>query len=741
MVNSKKDEFGGDGKINGSVHENQTDNEVVDESSVRVSTREGENTDVYESSRVSQGISRSSGIVNGLAERLSSILRNEGDGDLLLQQSDRENNVFLQWLQALDLQVIGACRTDERLKPLLKLKVSSGVAEDRLVAHLSQHFEVPEVGMLARCLCIPLVSVRVGKVIKQGTHLCPTAARGRLNLTLLPSSDLRISFVGEDGCTERLATLSSYSESSAVEIEEIPADKSGRSFLVKFPCGKVSYFWCSEQSIPFGFELLAKMKDLLNRKPSLAQLSGVSESRLDCFANHLRAYVLGSVVSNIQANPTASSVSSLDSASDSSQWDSNNQFSSPMSKSSRYRQIGGQAVKPHSLCQGSLSPRSNPFKDGLPRSSTVRSGSREKFRRRGDSHCSISGVDGLLVTSTSMAELFNTSQIGHNKLPETNWSRTLFPFSFLEPLGNNVFPTSNLPSQILSFPQVPRTGSLVSPYYCWCPPCTSNLQYKVTPSHLLVSLTETPSLPSLSSLLSAAKSSSSLVPPNPTPNLSDVPSLCIPALLPDPVVRVPLPVSSFITMSSSQQVPNFTPLICDPIVHIPIIEVCSSGDQGYLVSTDPAISTTISPLYPSLMNQLIPEAESVVEKGARKTLRMLLGSSQTKPQLEVRPDVMASTGEKHRKLVLGSRGLYTGTRDVAVIANHVAAIGFVSLPQRAIGNDIAKGYTADEDDDEEVENRSNGSENLERSGCLVEGMEDSIFLSNDDAIRERSDDV
>lgn len=55
------------------------------------------------------------------------------DGDFLLGE-DR----VLRWLQALDMQVMGACRGDERLKPLLKLNVSNGMAEDRLLAHLSQ---------------------------------------------------------------------------------------------------------------------------------------------------------------------------------------------------------------------------------------------------------------------------------------------------------------------------------------------------------------------------------------------------------------------------------------------------------------------------------------------------------------------------------------------------------------------------------------------------------------------------
>ena len=42
---------------------------------------------------------------------------------------------------------------------------------------IKQHFDAAEVGKLARCLCIPLVSIRVGKIIKQGTLLCPTATR------------------------------------------------------------------------------------------------------------------------------------------------------------------------------------------------------------------------------------------------------------------------------------------------------------------------------------------------------------------------------------------------------------------------------------------------------------------------------------------------------------------------------------------------------------------------------------
>lgn len=85
----------------------------------------------------------------GLEERLTEIFVDEGDGDLLLQNSNREDMV-LQWLQALDMQVMGACRSDERLKPLLKMNASNGVAEDSLLAHLSQVDRFPRIGSLIR---------------------------------------------------------------------------------------------------------------------------------------------------------------------------------------------------------------------------------------------------------------------------------------------------------------------------------------------------------------------------------------------------------------------------------------------------------------------------------------------------------------------------------------------------------------------------------------------------------------
>ena len=50
---------------------------------------------------------------------------------------------MLQWLQALDLQVMGACRADERLRPMLQLNVSCAGTDDRLLAQLSQVRAIP----------------------------------------------------------------------------------------------------------------------------------------------------------------------------------------------------------------------------------------------------------------------------------------------------------------------------------------------------------------------------------------------------------------------------------------------------------------------------------------------------------------------------------------------------------------------------------------------------------------------
>ncbi|KAK6135910.1 hypothetical protein DH2020_030397 [Rehmannia glutinosa] len=273
------------------------------------------------------------------------------------ERNDRENDV--RWIGALDMRVMGACRAGERLKPLLKLNVSTGMAEDRLLTHLSQHFKPSEVGHLAKCLCVPLVSIRVGKINKQGTFLSPTSREFMSHTS--PTSEMRISFIGDDGSMERLATLSSADQCAAIEIEEISADNSGRSFFIKTTDSGVYYFWCSEKSKLLGSELLKKMKDMVMRKPSLAELSGISEARLNCFASHLRTYLAGSMVINAHAGGFLSASPPADDSVDSTEL----HF---LQLGSCIPQTNSQGSKTNLIYQGSLCPRSDSFEEGLAKS-------------------------------------------------------------------------------------------------------------------------------------------------------------------------------------------------------------------------------------------------------------------------------------------------------------------------------------------------------------------------------------
>ncbi|KAL2558066.1 hypothetical protein Fot_02805 [Forsythia ovata] len=653
MVDSEKQVFANDCKID-------------DVDSLEQNSSEGES-----SSHTSSGDEVSAAGNPSIWGRLREVRVEDGE--------DREEGV-LHWLLSLDKQVVGACRSDERLKPLLKLNVYTGAAEDRLLAHLSQHFEPSEVGTLARSLCIPLVSIRVGKINKQGTLLCPTSARGNLNLMLLQTSELRISFTGDDGCVERLATLSTETQCSAIEIEEISADKSGRSFLINIPGGELIYLWCSEKSKLLGNELLQKMKDILLRKPSLAELTGISESRLNCFAIYLQAYLAGSMVSTAKSSICVVSASpSLDNSVDSSEFRYLQSTFTTM-KTSRFRHYGSQGAKTNPVYQGSLSPRSSSFKEGLPRSlSSLRSIAKEKMRRRGESY--VSCVESSDIASASSAARSSSNCFEKDKLSDATETHHFPSLSFLDVLRKS----AELP---ISGPEtrVPSLGSSrFSPHYCFCPQVTSTMRYTMGTSQLPISPIESLSLPPLSSLLSTARPSS-LLASKPSLNLAEVPFVDFPPLLPEPLVRLPL------TTPTSQQFSTYTPLICDPIVHIPIIDVYSSG-QGYLVSTGPAISTTI------------PDAESLVEKGARETLRFLINSSnQPNPQLlDVLHPVLTSSYDKQNLLAVGSRGLYTGSRDIDAIANCMTAMGLVSFPDKSTGSSngnqcVGRDYLVDQNE-------------------------------------------
>lgn len=477
-----------------------------------------------------------------------------------------------------------------------------------------------------------------------------------MNLILLPTSDLRILFLGDDGCIERLATFSFDSESSSAEIKDISADKSGRSFSVQIHGDKVHYFWGSEKSKLLGDELLQKMKDLLNRRPNLSELTGINQSRLDCFAIQLRAYLPGSSLPSAQAGSTHAEPASVDNTLESLGLNTHSTIT--YSKSSRQRRHGTNGVKSSSFGQGSLSPRPSTFKEGTPRNlSSLKCVAREKMKRLGDGY--LSCINTLTPPSSST----DLPRSENDKFQEAVES---LPFPSLEALRTLADSSSFLPPAPVSSLGPP----FFSPYYVWCPPVSATPHSSRSFSQLPVSCSESFSLPSLSTLLAPTKSSSLLssIPPF---NVAELPSLDFPNVFPEPVVRS--------QVASSHQILTFTPLMCDPIVHIPVIDVCSSG-QGYLVTAGPGITTPIPPLRHNFISPLIPEAESVVEKSARETLRLLMNSSnQPNSLMDVLPSVIISSDERPNIFAAGSRGLYTGTRDVHAITNGFAAMGLVQL--------------------------------------------------------------
>ncbi|MQL77102.1 hypothetical protein Taro_009501 [Colocasia esculenta] len=610
----------------------------------------------------------------GFLARLTDALREGGDDDLLFESGEEECGM-LQWLRALDLQVLGACRADERLKPLLKFNISEGVAEDRLISQLSQHFEVTEVGNLARCLCVPLVSVRAGRVNEEGNLLCPTTTKGYLQLTLLPSSDMRLSFCGDDGVNEKLGVVGHFAENSEVMIEEISADSAGRTFLLRFSENHASYFWCAEKSRLVGSELLSKMKDLLRRRPSLSQLTGISAFRLDAFATHLRAYLLRSS-NTVEANSWASSSISMENAC-SPESKSSSHLSA--TRSTRIRLSLGQSAKSHPSYQSSLGLRPNNFKDGLLRNSLARAVTKVKLRQDGENNISPKAINSTPVqVSSSCTSCSSSTSPDDNKLPGCSSRSFHHPLCYFPEMSTTSCLSSS--STALSFGDTSRQALAMSssellPYYCWCPPCTSSFQHSAIAPHPPSMASEPALLPPLSSVLSNVGLSLPFGLPNPALDLSDLPALDLPSIFPLP--------SPFASIPNTQQFPTFTPFMSDPIVHIPMIEVCSSG-QGYLVSAGPTISSAVPPLLPSIASPLIPEAESEAEKNARETIRMLMASAPTNPQLiKVLPAVLTSVtddfpcvlGMNHGALVAGSRGLYSGTKDVDVATKCICSGG------------------------------------------------------------------
>lgn len=403
-------------------------------------------------------------------------------------------------------------------------------------------------------------------------------------------------------------------------------------------------------------------------KPSLAELTGIDESRIDCFAIHLRAYLHGSAAINPQASSMMSRDPSIAGFVDSSELGLDAQISVASQKPLRSEHVS--SMGSNTSLMSSLSPMSNAFKDSMLRNSSSVCVSRDGPRNHGDSYisCVDSQIAGISSRDAPSSTYVEDDKIGR----ETRPSNVLEPLVAALPFRGSAATVHSLDSTVFS------------PYYCWCPPAVSTLQYSVGTPHMPILSTDS-SIPLLSSIAPSACSSSILTP---KPSLVTDVSLDFPPLLPEPLIRLPF------SLATSQQIPTFTPLVGDSIVHIPVLDVCSSG-QGYFVSAGPAISGSIPQLHPNLVNPLIPpETESVAEKSARETLRLLINNSnQPSPQLiDLLPPVLSrSGGETRNMLVTGSRGLYSRTIGVdTTIANDFAFKGLASFSEKPVSGWLDK---------------------------------------------------
>ncbi|KAL1544742.1 hypothetical protein AAHA92_21552 [Salvia divinorum] len=462
---------------------------------------------------------------------------------------------------------------------------------------------------------------------------------------------------------EILATLSSGAHCTSLEMEEISADNSRRSFLLRTADDVVFYFWCSEKSQLLGNEMLRKMKDLLVRKPSLAELTGISDDRLNSFATQLRTYLGGSIASNTTSNGVLSSSCPSDDDSLESAELHFPQSSVTYEKRSESQQYGlrGSMTNLNHL-NGLYYPNSDSSVMSLPKNlSSKNVTAREKLIQVGDNSAFPNSLSLALIIN---AELSNSIDFAKGKLPEAN---LVHPFSTLNAVDAFSKPL-DLPLCGSKVRVHSSRSSHLSPHYCWCPPAASTLHYTLRNSQMS---TESLHLPPLSSLLTSKSSLS----------LSEVSAMDFPSFQPEPFIN---------SLATSQQISTFTPLMCDPIIHIPIY---SSG-PGYLVSSGPAFTTTIPPLNLNHVDPLISSSESAVEQSSRETLRMLINSTNSQPnskRLEMLPPMLSSSDDKPNILSIGgSRGFCSVTRGVLAVSGGPTNTSFMFLSEKSQGGGFLK---------------------------------------------------
>jgi len=273
------------------------------------------------------------------------------------------------------------------------------------------------------------------------------------------------------------------------------------------------------------------MKNLLDGRPTLSDLTGISNSRLDAFATHLHAYLLASSIGDVK------SLGSLnDFLSTSRSHDQYLQLQSAVSKTSRFRASATSATKSSSVYQASLSPRSGTFKDGVPRASCARVVGRDKLKRRAEWSAPLTAP---LDTNPLTINPDSTSEKCDADCSKNNVSSVPLDMPLSFPLLPPIYSLGTCPAPEVSLEKQ------FKPYYCWCPPCPS-LQYTVTPLHLPATCVDPLPLPPLSSLLAREQPPSSTV--SVKLDTTDLPSLNLPSILHDPLIHLPLPTSPLIPL-------------------------------------------------------------------------------------------------------------------------------------------------------------------------------------------------
>mmetsp|Transcript_2283 Transcript_2283/g.8160 ORF Transcript_2283/g.8160 Transcript_2283/m.8160 type:complete len:901 (+) Transcript_2283:175-2877(+) len=160
---------------------------------------------------------------------------------------------------------------------------------------VQQAVSIGQFGKLIRLFVEPLISVRCGKVLrKANSMLMPLKKRGSLDLHVLTSGELRLSWTRPDtSSTEEITTINRagmmgsgvgecrpLGRRGPFKLRMMEEDASGRSFCLQFSNGSNVYFWIQEVSLEDGRALLDRLVQYTKKLPDLAKMTGLSEQQL-----------------------------------------------------------------------------------------------------------------------------------------------------------------------------------------------------------------------------------------------------------------------------------------------------------------------------------------------------------------------------------------------------------------------------------------------------------------------------